>query len=415
MLTIVSHKKLNYVIGFSWRHENDNPAFSYVKSLAVESGAGVAVIRKSVGAWQIGIGNTETGSDGMIGLPSLAAAIADSTIESISLLCKLPEKDMYWYLAIRDGEILPDGDFVGNQYDCMAIRSQYLDLGAWGVSEECDISDAFSYIVSGRQKRDCRTRSALQQFNPVPVIVVVIMLVLGGVGFWFLHKQHQKEMSERAVAAFRARKAAEEREAMKERLIPPWTKHPGTNVLLSYCRKSWAKNTPYNNDWKMKDWSCSIGDDDRITVAVDYVNVGGMADDAPGNLGFGSDATAANKYVSDVLVEHSTTNVSNLMSKDDANREIFTLARNLSSVVHLGGNNLGDRVALPGISSGSGAQKQNMMVSDHFEFSLESHYSPFVAGFGGAFDPVSVTVLKKILWDSKVWRIDGIVYFIPGK
>lgn len=416
MSTIVKNGKQRYLIGLSWRHENEKPIFSYVKSLAIDNGSTMSVVRKSIsGAWQIGLGSADNGKI-ELGSRSLSAAIADSMIESVSLLCPIPNTDLYWYLAIRDGEVLPDGDFVGNQYDCLAIRSQYQDVGVWDISEECDLSTAFSYVISRKQKKDSFIKNATQQVNLVLPIVFFIALILMIGGYWFWHKKQQEIAIEAKAKMLKERRLAEERAIMMERKIPPWTKHPGTESLLLYCREKFVHTYPFINGWQLDKWSCSIGDDNRIQVVSEYMNIDGVANNAPGVLKFGANDKSIDTSISNPILVMSGIDVSRLKSQDQSGRELFSTANSLQSIVHIGGASP-SIPPLPGVSSGSMSDASKDLVNNGFNFTLNSNYSPFINGFRSSFSNVSVTIIKGMTWtlSGSKWQINGVVYFTPGK
>lgn len=409
MSIAIFHGKQQYVLGFLWRHENTKPSFNYIKSLAIESGNTNSVVRQSLtGAWQVGLGSLSTDENKLkSGSRSLAAAITDSTIESISLLCKL-DNDLYWYFAARDGEVLPDGDFVGNKYDCQRIRAQYMDIGAWDVLEECDISEAFLRVVLNKQGPGSKVKSALQQTSMVPFAIVFFIIIAGSIGYWFWHKHQEEEAFAKKLAMMRRKREAEAMAIAQEKLIPPWTKNIDTATFLAYCGRVWSHTYPFVAGWSLNKWSCSVGSDTRITVTSEYVNAGGLAVDAPGSLKFGTNKISVDTFISEPFSARDNEGVFHLVSKSKASRQLFSVADELHGMVKIGAD-IGSPV-LPGVSSA-----KDIVVGNSFNFTWESDYSPFIRGLDHELSFVSVTVLNGMTWlsDGK-WRLAGVTYFVPG-
>ncbi|WP_083491481.1 type 4b pilus protein PilO2 [Thauera sp. 27] len=136
-----------FVGGLTWvalsrPRELKKEAIAYTSKFSCD----LYVIRHGVGTSQVGTALT---SDGAAARQlSLAAAVANSVAESPNLFPSSPGRsqsindwlgvfscgnDQYAFIAVRDGSILPNGDFIGSYVEAIEQLEHHYGIGSWAA------------------------------------------------------------------------------------------------------------------------------------------------------------------------------------------------------------------------------------------------------------------------------------------
>jgi hypothetical protein len=291
--------KGKFVAGLSWRHEDREPKRKSLRARAEALDARWAVVHKTrTGHFQAGfcapIGGVKSGQ-----VKPLAALVADSHPQPWFGIYKLAD-DLYWYIAVRDGqEILPDGDQVGTLDEMLAAHQAHLRYGEWQdfSGTERDLAQIVKKARQPQSLIDKVVRKA-QRSEGLTDIYGERQRVVGGLlgavaigtaltlGYKW-HAQHQiEEQRAAALARQRAQQAILAAQDAKQH-VQPWTQLPVPSAVIAACAAAWHSQDLASAGWVLSSWSCKVDPEllpKAITLAAYWTRAGGLAANAPGAL-----------------------------------------------------------------------------------------------------------------------------------
>lgn len=230
---------------------------SEVALLGGQLGCDLAVIRKG-GVNQVGYASS---SDGVkAGWGSLAAIVSKSIeieFSESSFLCATILPDGQWfYLAQRDGSIIPDADFIGAEIEVKSRILSDFSLAAWDViispqswglpksTERALISllPATSDIKKYRIEHIKANYASIIKKAIIPSVVVAAIVVGGSFGY----KKYQENIAHKAEVA----RAAAEAAAAAAAVVPdPWESQPSAHDFVKSCLDSLDKISLTPGGW----------------------------------------------------------------------------------------------------------------------------------------------------------------------
>lgn len=235
-----------------------------IRTLAAEQKSDLCIVR-TTGVPQVGLGASADGvKPGMYS----AAAVVSKTIEveasERDFICATEVSNGRWfYVAARDGVMLPDADMVGPEDAIRARMLQDFSIGNWGMiiaPSHWGISNAkersfATFLPSKKNKLKYHKWWALKPvaskpFNFLPPLAIVVSLaVIAGVGLDYWKK---KQAAERA--------AAEALANQKPPPPPPWHTTPKASVVVDQCMLAIDRlTTLWPGNWDPQSISCAKG------------------------------------------------------------------------------------------------------------------------------------------------------------
>lgn len=243
-----------------------------VRSLALDLDFDFYIVREAT-VPQVGF---LTSSDGAaIGMMSCAAVVSKATdmqggLGSVLVASKIPD-GRYLLVAIRDGAILPECDFIADEDQVEQFYTEQLSIGDWhnriapshwGVdgSRELDFSDLlptkgkkvqyhkwWEILPVGGDKKKFAIKLGLFAF-----------LIVSGVFSYMKYEQAiANQQSEQQQAIEKAEKA-KQLEALNNIQIPrPWLSMPSPYEFMQVCESSFKGKYIFAAGWNLTDFSCS--------------------------------------------------------------------------------------------------------------------------------------------------------------
>jgi hypothetical protein len=273
-----------FALGMSWRHEETVPKPKVLRELAADMGRWGTVYTASGGGVQVGFSHPIEGLKSPGKAVSLAAAVADEFTQPGRGIFKLAH-DLYWYVAVRDGqEILNDGDVVGNADHVARVWQEHDRLQPWATELTDKPLDIIADAVSAKRKL-ARLRDLSYDPSKLYVgagVIGLLGLIAAGVA-GYVHHQREEALMQKQVAAARAAAAAAQAAADAKASILPWASLPLPHDVFGLCQSQWGQQALSVKGWAMQAWTCTASAA-GISIETKWRRAGGVANDAPGNL-----------------------------------------------------------------------------------------------------------------------------------
>jgi hypothetical protein len=182
---------------------------------------------------------------------------------------KLPDGN-WLYLAVRDANFLPNGDFAGSKEEVLErLQSDYA-LGGWNVViGEPELVDLSFHNFNARtittlipRKKDGTIRThkwwRLYQIDGLPawlpavlaVSVAVLVITAGLFGWRYYQQKKSNEENERAMAL-----ARENILRQASAVAHPWSKIAAPSVLVNACQAQFDYITA--GGWQLESYTCT--------------------------------------------------------------------------------------------------------------------------------------------------------------
>ena len=412
MIVAIPGVKRRLVAGLSWRHEENRPKAGYIRQMARTEGGLVSIRAIANKRFQIGFAPAIPGlKRGR--LFSLAAAVADTRNRADSWmgLYQISE-GVYWYIAVRDGEIITDGDVVGALEDIEAIKTQHLDLGGWTGVDEGGIQAVTEIFRS--VKKYAQIRDVLKPFNYKPYMLGALILAAGMTFAYFAHERIQDAKVAAARLALEAKRRLLEEQSRPKPVPKPWISHLSGPTLIDLCHSKWMVQPLYMKGWKLSRWTCGNPDGADVLVESEWVRDTGLASDAPGGLTVGS-ADVSSVSTAETFKER-LGGSGDLLEQEAAYRELATFAQQVGAALTVGksGETKPSQPALPGVGDSApkapGDATRQQSAWREFGFKWAASIPPFATGFQERFSAISVIRVSSLRWDLSKWTVEGVVY-----
>lgn len=265
-------------------------------------GCDLYVIRHGVGTSQVG---TALSTDGAAAKQlSLAAAVATAVAESPNLLPSAPGRsqtlndwlgvfscgdNQYAFIAVRDGSILPNGDFIGSYVEALEQLEHHYGIGSWAAimgSPEVgqagyhnfhaiELEELLSLkggkLNKASQYQLLALKGEISRKQIVAAGLVLSLATLGGT-FWYMKKVEADQLA--AIEAQRQELLALQGGAavQVERDYPKgWHAVAVTGSFLSHCQNHIP--TPAPGGWFLETFIC-----DGVASEALYRGNGARAD-----------------------------------------------------------------------------------------------------------------------------------------
>ncbi|MFP3637931.1 type 4b pilus protein PilO2 [Paraburkholderia sp. SIMBA_054] len=391
--------KGEFVVGLSWRHEDDKPKRKDLIRHSEEKGRWGLVRQTIAGQFQSAYCDPINGKK-PAKLISLAALVAEQREQPWMGLYKLAD-NLYWYVAIRDGHgVIPEGDQIGTEAEVLAVRNRHLDeLGEWD-EQEGTLEDLARLVESSTRQIKLRDLQSNSWGTAIVAGSALATIVGGGIGCWMYYQHTEKEKAEvvaaqrrAVVSALKARKDAESR-------ILPWTRQAMPSDAFRACRDAWSAQPMTQEGWTLTAWHCGI-QQQSIAVDASWDRAGGLADDAPGHMS----PDAQHSRSSDTRVVAFPVPSSLAEPIEAASRAAWTLSQRYGFTLSL--------TAAPLIAPLPGTAAKNDVPVDPW-ISSPATYTTRVAPwfwFGPAFDAVPGLRVNALEWTlGGGWKVNGALY-----
>lgn len=250
---------------------------------AIKYGEDCYVIHSAVGATQVGLGKTSAGA-----APrqlSLAATIATSVAENGQSIAGRGQRlndwigvfavteELFAFVAVRDGAIMPNGDYLGTFDEALEQLEQSYGIGGWaavlGTAEvgahnyhnftAVDLSSLLPVKAGRIAKSDrfaLRSIKSRMDAKRLAIVGVVSLVALGGAVSWW--KKHRDEQMQAELAAQQAELAAmmKQQPVRKSAEYPKrWQLRPAASDVLDVCLEQLKFLRP--GGWLVDSYVCS--------------------------------------------------------------------------------------------------------------------------------------------------------------
>jgi hypothetical protein len=346
--------------------------------------------------------------------PSLAAVLAEASItdgDGWLLRMRLPDGNML-VLGCVDGNVLPRGDFIGDEAQALeraeSLKQSYGDKLS-EVIEEDDADIALDRIrewlkaVPAKKQARLRPLSANATRKKAVVVVIALALVVGGyVGLQnYLDMRHAHAVAARAAkarAAMQAQLREQARRAARDAARGP--KVAPVMAVVKACRGERARTPVVAHGWVLASWQCTGAGWSakwRYAPGASLLSLPAGATIDP--------HTPSRLKASGTLGHLATTRLTPARNKQSAMRHFYALA----SRVHA--NNIGLTWRQPPPPSPKAPAKARSHVAEaEWKFAL-SGLTPFdIAGSLAGTPGVSVRQISFTYGKDNAWTVEGSLY-----
>jgi len=384
-------------VGLTWIHTEKRPSASERRKIASRGGAWGVVRHAASDAYQIGHGVLRGDQKPRRSVSSLAALVAEHHRSPWLGLYRIDE-DRSWLIAVtHDGQIIPDGDRLGEHEALLRERDALRAQQQWR-EEDGDVGELVTMIALASPQPKLRdlTRSISRPLMIATVTALAIALMAAGV-YDRLQKRDAAELQEHLRQLAAAQRLARER-AAAEAAIPPWTRQPAPADVLAACASAWNRQLKGKLGWIVSGWTCTPSSA-SVLLAASWTRSGGVAADAPGRLTDAEHSLDAWQAPAPLKAANTTA-----VLVPEAHRAIWTFAQ--SYPISL---SLEDIAAEPpkAASTPENVPPQWQRQSAHFTLS-----TPPWAGLSAAFDAVPGLRITDIHFDDSrnEWTVDATLY-----
>lgn len=246
------------------------------------------VLRQGVGTAQVGIGSAKEGAAAK--QISFAAAIATAVGTRDNLLpgkstrlndwlgvFELPGDDCYAFVAVRDGAILPTGDFIGSFDEAVERLEHNYGVGGWAAifgSERVGTVGYHNFVQistddllglkngSLAKASTYAVRSVKANLKPTMLIGGVLAAVIVAVAGW---KVYERERAAAEFARVQAELAALQGAPQTTRLVEyeqRWIVQPGPADFLNACVENHTNQAP--GGWRLMSYACDAAQSEAV-------------------------------------------------------------------------------------------------------------------------------------------------------
>lgn len=387
-----------FAAGLSWRHEDIIPKSKQLRAMSETEGRWGLVRTTSTGAIQVGFCAPVDGYKPRQ-LKSLAAIVADHHPQPWMGLYKL-DSDLYWYIAVRDGQaVIPGGDRIGSFDEMAKIRESHLGYGEW-----TEIEGTLEDLTSMAQltPRAAPLRDMQASVIRTSAMIGVTVFGIGTIGLAaLLGYRHYADQQEQQQLQQRIREYAATHPVTANSPVAPWTREPMPSAVFDACRNAWEHRDVFIEGWIVANWTCEARAN-SLLVTTDWDRAGGVAANAPGTLSSdGEKSTEAVEYPTQFGTSSARVN-----TEPTAMRAIWTLAQTYGIKLELTSNTTA-AAALPGTIAKTAPSLAWKSTPTTFHFP-----APLWLIFGPDSDAVDGLRIKKITWQpsSRDWTTEGTLY-----
>lgn len=280
---VIQIGKHKFICGLFWQSlSRPRELQREAKELARKIEADLLVLRKDHSVAQAGYANSKDSA--RRGMHSLAALVSrtlalegafyDGRQQPVhNWLAALRLPDGNWaYLAVRDANFLPNGDFAGTKEEVLERLHGDYGLGGWNlVIGDPELEEHGFHNFSAKSVEELLPRnkkgqpviqgwSALTQvehgirWKPLAAAMTIAVLAVGGAfGYWKLEQQRKAEAERaRALEAERARMLGNEAPGL---LPHPWPAKPLPAAAVQACLENFTHISP--GGWSLDEYVCT--------------------------------------------------------------------------------------------------------------------------------------------------------------
>jgi hypothetical protein len=388
-----------FAVGLAWRHEDSMPDAKVLRDRAAAYGRWGVVRKASNDQFQLGQCEPISGkSPGK--LKSLAAIVVEHRPSPWRGLFELPD-GRFWYIAVRDMQVIPGGDEIGTAEELRAVRARHAKMS--GFPEELKGTiESLAEIVGNTAKAPVLRDLLRRKWVRIALIAgLVVELAGAAIGYSVYVGMKEKAEQEALAAQKRAIAAAVQAHNDAEARILPWTREPMPAESLGACASAWSGQLS-KSGWTLAAWQCQVSQT-GLTITRNWSRAGGVAADAPGTLAPDGQASVETLQVP----VHFDVPSPLAATQAVATRAIWTVAQ--ANGLALTVNAPTERLPLPGTAPAN-AQQVPWVVAP-VTFSLVA--PPWLNGIDASFDSLAGLRLKEVDWKvgtAQPWSAMGTLY-----
>lgn len=273
-----NRKRHEVVAGLVW-HPLQGTGSARAKEILAYARSGAADLKVVRGDEAPHVGLAQRANGAKVGQISAAAVVADALAgegyRSVLVALRLPqEPDKFFYIAVRDGVILADGDTVGTEEEINQRLTGDKAYGGWELvvcPQEWGFSDAHSRDLQSIFTPDVLTKPKAWQLQEVQVNVarlaiigtLVVTVSLGSIFGW---TTYQKRRVFAAAMADAQRLQAEQDVAERSRredanALPPkpWPAMARPAAFAQACFDAFGRVGVTAGNWTLDGAACENG------------------------------------------------------------------------------------------------------------------------------------------------------------
>lgn len=375
-----------WIAGLAWRSFADKPSLAERRDDAKELGADWVALRNTSQVIQAGFCKAVERRNPRR-LYSLAAAIAESQRQPWLGTFRLSD-DVWWYIAVRDGQsVLPGGDVVGDYDTVMEARQGHESSDDWNI-QDGTLEDLTPILTAASSADELVRLRSVEPISPWRIIAPAlgVLLVVGG-GVWLWHRHVEAEQRERA-AALRAERA---RLLAEQKAISPLKTTPSPDRWLAACEAVIGRLPLTESGWSLSGVSCGGS---SASVKWKRLPLATVAQRPVGALS--RDGNSVTENIGLGALKHGMDDAHGLTAGDDA---LFELLQPIGVQARISAPP--SKPTLPGARS---SHKPPPIPSQSVSFKLP------IAPFDIAFDEVPGLRLDFVKRGKDGWTIQGMIY-----
>lgn len=267
-------KPVEFIAGLVWNPVDVKGFRSQLKSKAAEADADLYVYRKS-GKPMVGFTNTSLGANP--GQLALGLVICEELIKkrgslnNALLAFQWPDEDDHcYYLMVRDGFILADGDRFDREEHIRAAFLSDLSAGGWDLlvcPEHWEIPQAQSQTLKsflsnppnkGRWPDEWGLKLVQRPLFTEFLKVILVIGLLAAPVYGYLAWNKEKIRKEAALLQAQ-QAAAAEAERVRQLMIEPWPAMPSVTDFADACDRALHANGVTAANWSLQEFVCKDG------------------------------------------------------------------------------------------------------------------------------------------------------------
>ncbi len=384
---VIEAGERRWIAGLVWRSFPDRPKLGDLRGDAKDLGAEWVAVRGTSQVIQAGfcpgIENEKPKR-----IYSLAAAIAESQEQPWLGIYQISD-DLWWYLAVRDGQaVLPDGDVVGSYETILEARQRHESYADWKYLKGTLQDDLLPILKAARGADALVPVRSVEPMSPWRVIVpgVTLLVFIAGAGWlWNRHIAAEQRDRAEALAAERARILAE------QKAVSPLLSSPAPDAWLAACSAATGPVPVADHGWLSVAVGCGPS---SATVTWKRATGATVASRPPGALS--ADGNSVVQSINWPPLQHGTDDARGLAVSDVA---LYRLLQPLGVQARISAPPSAPR--LPGAASSA---KPPPIPSQSVAFTLP------VAPFAIAFNQIPGLRLTSLQRKRAGWAIQGMIY-----
>ncbi|MDD2859893.1 MAG: type 4b pilus protein PilO2 [Acidiphilium sp.] len=376
-----------WIAGLVWRSFADRPKLAELREDAKDLGAHWVAVRGTSQVIQAGF-CPAVESDRPKRIFSLAAAIAQSQEQPWLGIYQLSD-DLWWYLAVRDGQaVLPDGDVVGSYETILEARQRHENYADWKYLKGTLGEDLLPILEAARGSDALVPVRSVEPVSPWRVIlpgIAAMLVVAGGVWLWHRHVEAVERHRMEALAAERARILAE------QKAVSPLLSSPSPDQWLAACAAAIGPVNVSDDGWVNAGIACGAT---SATVTWKRDTGATVAQRPSGALS--GDGNSVVQSIAWPALPHGADDAQGLVASDNA---LYALLQPLGVQAQISAP-----PAPPRLPGSTDTTKPPPIPAQSVAFTLP------VAPFGIGFDQVPGLRLTFLLRKPDGWSIQGMIY-----